>query len=73
MIVDLSCPRNSGEKSPLSLPVSKEQRSACGHGNIYTEAVLSLVEIVNVLAAKHSGTYGFFQHLYAFLEMVNVI
>ncbi|KAK2097992.1 hypothetical protein P7K49_023443 [Saguinus oedipus] len=38
-------------RSPSGTPLL-ELRSACGHGNIYTEAVLSLVEIVNVLAAK---------------------
>ncbi|KAK2097991.1 hypothetical protein P7K49_023442 [Saguinus oedipus] len=38
-------------RSPSGTPLL-EQRSACGHGNIYTESVLSLVEIVNVLAAK---------------------
>ncbi|KAK2097990.1 hypothetical protein P7K49_023441 [Saguinus oedipus] len=38
-------------RSPSGTPLL-EQRSACGHGNIYTDAVLSLVEIVNLLAAR---------------------
>ncbi|XP_078201344.1 uncharacterized protein LOC100894517 isoform X3 [Callithrix jacchus] len=54
MILDLSCPSNSGEQSLLSLPVSDERRSACVHGNIYTEALLLFVKIVNRLAAKYS-------------------
>ncbi|KAL0616133.1 hypothetical protein AAY473_012979 [Plecturocebus cupreus] len=36
----------------------KEQWSACGNGNIYTEAVLGLVEISHILAAKTQRTRG---------------
>ncbi|XP_078213731.1 uncharacterized protein LOC144580528 isoform X2 [Callithrix jacchus] len=39
-------------------PVSKEQWSACGNSNIYTKAVLRLVEISNILTANTQQLYG---------------
>ncbi|KAL0585827.1 hypothetical protein AAY473_040396 [Plecturocebus cupreus] len=58
-----ACPDAVGGAPPrklslLGFPVPKEQWSACGNGNSYTEAVLGLVEISNRLAAKTQPLYG---------------